>query len=562
MAYGYRYDEVPLTLPSIKTDLRISVPREVDLERRVPTQVSLGCHVEGVACPHPDPVDPWSMLAGVCKRFGVAVPKADPAALDRLRAFVRKYVRENYVPLSPDADTSVPTWLENTAYPAWRKAELLSKYEKTEDPNDPRHARCKAFMKDETYGEFKFNRGINARSDEFKCMVGPIFKLIESEVYKDSHFIKHIPVAERPAYITAKLQHFLKVYASDYTAFEALFVETLMTTVEFELYEYMTQHLPEGREFMTRCREVLGGENECNYRDFQVKLRAVRMSGEMCTSLGNGFSNLMFMLFVCTELGSTHIDGVVEGDDGLFGIDGPAPSQSDFAKLGLVIKLEEHDRLSSASFCGIVFDEVDQLNVREPYEVLATFGWTSQRYAKSNSKILKALLRCKALSLAHQYPGCPIVSALARYGLRVTDDVRACKVLRVINGRGAMNAWEREWALELMAKGVPRTIEPPIRTRLLVEEKFGVPVYEQLIIEKYLDGLTTLQPLRIDTTFMPSSWKVYWDTYVQVPLDLERPILHVTKTGLDVLSLFVRKGRWLVPKMSVPPGTGCREKVK
>jgi len=552
VAYGYRYDEVPLTLPEIKSDLKISFPRQSDTSRRVPVQVTLGCHLEGAACPHPDPVDPWSMVAGVCKRFGVKVPMADPAALDRLRTFVRKYIREHFVPLPADADTSVSTWLKGTDYPAWRKTELLTKWAAVENVDDPKYLVCKSFMKDEVYSEFKFNRGINARSDEFKCMVGPIFKLIESVVYDDHHFIKHVPVADRPAYISRLLGHGTKFLASDYTAFESLFVQILMETVEFELYEYMVMNLPEGPAFMERCRNVLGGVNVCNYRDFQVQLKAVRMSGEMCTSLGNGFSNLMFMLFVCMEAGSTEVEGVVEGDDGLFVVNGPAPTSADFAKLGLIIKLEEHDKLSTASFCGIVFDEEDLVNIREPYAVLATFGWTSQRYANSKPKILRALLRCKALSLAHQYPGCPIVAALARYGMRVTDDVAVCKMLRTVNARGAMNAWEREWFLELIQKGRPPELAVPLRTRLLMEEKFGVSVTDQLRIEAYLDSLTTIQPLRIDTTFFPPTWKAYWDTYVCAPLDLEHPDLAVHKNGNDVLSLFDLKGGWLLPKKCAP----------
>jgi len=444
----------------------------------------------------------------------------------------------------------VNTWLEGTDYPAWRKQELRTKWEAVTDLNDPKHRICKSFMKDEVYSEWKFNRGINARSDEFKCMVGPTFKLIESVVYLDHHFIKHVPVAERPAYIANLIGHGSKFLASDYTAFESLFVRMIMECVEFELYEYMTQHLPTGPAFMELCREVLGGLNRCQFKDFEVRLNAVRMSGEMCTSLGNGFSNLMFMLFVCTEKGCTNIEGVVEGDDGLFVANGPTPTSEDFAKLGLIIKLEEHDKLSHASFCGIVFDETDRVNIREPFQVLASFGWTSRRYACQKTKVLRALLRCKALSLAHQYPGCPIVAALARYGLRVTDDVAACKVLRVINGRGAMDAWNREWINTLLRSSLPPDVDPPVRTRLLMEEKFGVSVMVQKNIERYLDSLTEVQPLHIDVTFMPESWKKYWETYVQVPVDLEYPELCVAQTGLDVRTLYKRKGNWLIPKVS------------
>jgi hypothetical protein len=371
--------------------------------------------------------------------------------------------------LSADVDTSVPKWLEGTPYPLWRKRELQAKWDAIVDIDDPKHFMCKSFQKDEGYIAFKHARGINARSDEFKCMVGPIFKLIEEQVYQDHHFIKHIPVADRPKYITDLLYSpGGKYYAGDYTSFEALFVELLMCAVEFELYDYMTQHLPEGDRFRRLLRAVLAGDNVCNYRDFQVILKAVRMSGEMCTSLGNGFANLMFLLFIAQEKGSTHVDGVVEGDDSLFVMDGVTPTSEDFARLGLVIKLEEHEQLSTASFCGLVFDPTDQLNISDPLKILAAFGWTSQRYAASKDKTLRALLRCKALSLAHTYPGAPIISALAQYGLRVTSDVPLCKLRRLVNGREAMNAWERDRLNIILDAGNVPPVVSPINTRLLM----------------------------------------------------------------------------------------------
>jgi len=350
-------------------------------------------------------------------------------------------------------------------------------------------------MKDETYPEYKHARGINSRTDVFKCRVGPIFKAIESVVYSHPSFIKHVPVSKRPSYIKDKLYALgRKYFATDYTAFEALFVKEVMECVEFELYDWMTFDLPSHEEFMRTCREDLAGLNHCEFKWFWVELQATRMSGEMCTSLGNGFANLMFMLFLCQEVGSTFVDGVVEGDDGLFVISGPAPSKADFESIGLIIKLEVHDQLSNASFCGIIFDETDCINVRDPRRVLTTFGWTSARYAKARTSKLRILLRAKSLSLAYQYPGCPIIQALAHYGLRMTEGVTAWQLIRAACAAG-VNEYQRDVLRQAIRAGNPCQYPTGIRTRLLVERMFNITVEAQIRYEAYLEGLSEIQPL-------------------------------------------------------------------
>jgi len=471
------------------------------------------------------------MAAGVCKRFAVAPPTPDLSRLLRLQLFVRKFIRKNFTPLDWNSDTSVETWLEHTAYPLWRKEELKKVWEKCGGRLSSKDLRCKSFMKDETYPEYKHARGINSRSDAFKCMVGPIFKLIEKVVYDHPSFIKHVPVHKRPDYIMGKLHQLgAKYFATDYTAFESLFVREVMEACEFELYDYMTQQLPDHDWFMEVCRGVLAGLNHCDYKAFTVELQATRMSGEMCTSLGNGFSNLMFMLFLCEEVGSTYVDGVVEGDDGLFVISGPAPSKTDFESIGLLIKLETVDDISEASFCGILFDPVEHANVRDPRRVLATFGWTAGKYAASGSRKMKALLRCKALSLAHQYPGCPIIQELAQYGLRVTVGVHSGDLWKTANSK-SVNEYQRGVLMDALLRPVPPA-PVGIRSRLLVERMFQVPVEDQMRFELYLSRLSTIQPLQpgVLEPILSSVWKAYNDKYVlPAPAQLLYPGLPVRR---------------------------------
>jgi len=541
MAYGYRWGEVKLAkLGPIKQTACIILPREVDLSVRPPIAVDIGIAVDGHCCPHPDPQDPWTTVAGVVKRFACRPPDAETALLSRLKGFVSNWVQKNLIPLSPDSDTSFESWLEATSYPLWRKEELRVKWAEVEDVKDERYHRCESFMKDEWYMEFKHARAINSRTDEFKCYAGPIFKLIEEQLYQDHHFIKHIPVVDRPQYIHDLLyREGGTYYSSDYTSFEALFTPALMDSVEFVLYDYMVQNLPGGEEWAALMRQVLAGPNRTDFRDFRAFVDGTRMSGDMCTSLGNGFANLMIMLFVCTELkGCTDVDGVVEGDDGLFAMNGEAPTETDFRRLGLLIKLETHVELSTASFCGLIFDEQDLLTITDPRDVMVTFGWASGRYSNSKQKTLDALLRCKALSLAHQYPGCPILSALAEYGLRITAHIPRCKMLRVINARKAMSGWERDELLAaLKDEKKIRRVQPPLRTRLLVERVYGITVEEQINTERALDAMLTPGPIPVQHIehHFPDCWSQMYEQYVQQPSDLRRPALPAVNPRLDEL---------------------------
>jgi len=494
-----------------------SRPRHlIDLAMRPPVLVSLGTNVVGAALPHPDPQDPDTIEAGARSRFARTTPVPDPVILGLFKIFVKDWIEKNLVPLSPDSDTTILSWLENTNYPLWRKEELMKKYEEMGNIRDSskKYFNCKSFMKDECYPEYKHARGINSRSDEFKCVVGPFFKLIENEVYRHPAFIKHVPVADRPSYIHNMLFTQGGFYTvTDYTAFESHFSKEIMEACEFQLYEYMTRFLPRGTEFINLVRDVIAGENVCEFKYFTVKLPATRMSGEMNTSLGNGFSNLMVMLFVFGQGGCTNVRGVVEGDDGLFTAIGSPPNQKDFEKLGFTIKLEVKYNLNEASFCGLIFDVEDLINITDPIKELLSFGWTSARYARCRTTTLRKLLRCKALSLAHQYPGSPIVSALARYGLRVTRSFNVKHF--VMNDRG-FSMWNRDRMLLWLKneRKIP-VRETGIRTRFLVETMYGIRIEHQVMIERYLDSLDSIIQLDdpIINLYVPQLYRNYFVRY-------------------------------------------------
>lgn len=516
MAYGYRHDDpgVHLAKPGLQkegSEVTMSdMAQSLYLGTRPTVAVSAGCHVEGVTLPHCDPKDMDTMVAGFQKRANARPPSAQEDFLSGLADYVQAQLASGRFgsPISPDEDVSFEGWIENTGYPDWRKQELREVNEKmVHILEDPRHLQNKSFMKDEHYTDWKHARGINSRSDQFKCFSGPLFKLIEKRVFSAPEFIKKVPCHDRPNYIMDRLfAPGARYFSSDYTSFESVFIKKLMMAVEIQCYRYFARQFP---EFLKIVTKALTGTNVCKYKWFTARLEATRMSGDMCTSLGNGFSNLMFMEYVCMKLGSKCV-GVVEGDDGLFRIEGVVPGPDDFAKLGLIIKCEEHESLTTASFCGIVFAEEDLINVTDPRKVLASTSWLTGRYSKAKKNVHLDLLRCKGLSAAHMYNGCPIITALARYVLRATRG----RDLRNVTAMRHWSQYERDWLNEILAAqaGI-EWIEPPTATRLLVEKLYGISWETQESIERYLDSLNDVQPLSLNMVDFPEAWCVYANRY-------------------------------------------------
>lgn len=567
VSLGYRSVETLGRVGEHKHEARIEKVRvSVPTTTRSVEMRSMGCHLSGVCLPHVDAADPITLIDGVHGRMGKVMPEVDrltesevasinstigesplpvkrnnriiklmqgpgrtaniPASSSitsdnfyvQLARTTQSWVNANLRPLPPDVDYSFETWLDQTNYEEWRKVELRRIYDEVINPLEFdgdafKHFKVKLFCKDETYVSFKHARGIYAREDVAKCFFGPWFKLMESSLYEHPAFIKHVPVKDRAKYIDNMLRYDGARYVqTDYSSYEAHFTPILMESCEFTMYEHMMKKCEAGKLALDVMRFVLQGENVVQNKFFHGIVEACRMSGEMNTSLGNGFSNLMLMNFQCVKLGVPCI-GVVEGDDGLFTFLDSSPKESDFTRCGCIIKLVEFSRISDASFCGLLYDESDLQIVTDPREVLATFGWTTKQYARAKTNTLKSLLRCKALSYIVQYPGCPIIASLARYGLRVTKSHDVRKYI----GRKGICMWEREqliYGLNNFKHCLDEEIL--IGTRFLVEENYGIDVPTQIRIEQYLDGLDVLQPLDVNVMYdlFPSDWKSYWNDYV------------------------------------------------
>lgn len=421
------------------------------------------CAVPGLAPICCDTNDPEMIECGLRKRLMRATPAIDRQMLEEFRRFVADFLQAHVGRATP---MGFEEWLASTSYNEARKDELRREFclLKGGKPSKRLSQKIKMFGKTEPYPDYKWVRLINSRSDAFKVWSGPLFKAIEKVVYELPEFVKHVPVPDRPALVLSLVKAGLSCYATDFESFEALFSPVVMDACECALYRHC---LPWCSDVEYLCRTIMGTNKLSNRIGVTAELQGRRMSGDMCTSLGNGFTNLMLAKFLAARQGK-QLTGLVEGDDGLFVTDAVLDKR-DYARLGFLIKIAEVDCPTSASFCGMVFGPSGQI-VRDPLEFCATFGWTSS-FVGGGDRLMEQLLRAKALSSVYEMPHCPIVGAMARYALKQTRGV----VPRFVND-GYHRAPPDEFDLP--------DFSPSSDTRELVARLYGIPSEVQVETER------------------------------------------------------------------------------
>lgn len=424
---------------------------------------------------HVDSNDVQTQVDGLQHRVCRKIPFSDKSSVDRgmLKDFekhVMAWCEENLRPLQEIPDFR--TWLEQTPYNGKRKLELAECYDRLDGgtPTEKQRRKIASFIKTENYPEYKHGRWINSRSDYFKAYSGPWFKAIEESVFAHHSFIKHVPVPERPDKIKSMMREGARYFASDYTSFEAHFHPLFMEACEGVLYKYMLSNFPEVSEVISKT--IFGTNHGATRRGVSFRLKGRRMSGDMCTSLSNGFSNLMIWDFFAKKKGTIY-DGFVEGDDGIFAIyKGDAPTVDEYKSLGFTIKIEQGDDPLKMGFCGILAG--DGQNMRSPSDFLCSFGWTTDTSCTDHTA--GCLLRAKALSAAWEMPHCPVIRAIADRALFLT---------REFSPKFIKDGYHQIPPSDLKLP----TFAPTATTRLLFERSFHVSVEVQLDLERRIrDG--------------------------------------------------------------------------
>ncbi len=443
----------------------------------------------------PDPLDAINILSGCTKRYAFEPPRPGRTLHRRLSRFTSLFLKQlcarmGLQPLDSEQLVSkegadlmdFTEWLRHSSYGTARRDQLKLAYwgqgegdtedtrvafRSTHTPKFGRRLRLKqnklwrrrmrkftavkSHCKDETYPLAKAIRLINSRHDYAKGFLGPIFHLIEHVVCNLPWFIKFTPVKDRPSVILDRIVRDGATYAiTDYSSFEAHFTPIVMRTMELPLYRHMLSSIPkeQSSSFLGFWSTYVAGNNRINLQNqMRCNIEGVRMSGEMNTSLANGWCNLCLFMFSLWDQGATWtemfdtVSGFVEGDDGLFRVPKDiCPTTEQMASYGFKLKIETTTDIRKTSFCGMVFTPKSKIVVTDPIIALLKLGWVGRKYIGSRAETLKEVLLSKALSAAYQYNGCPIISPVC---LHIAKVLRGQGVMVSKRIRDNMGWWEQ-----------------------------------------------------------------------------------------------------------------------
>lgn len=438
----------------------------------------------------------------------------------------------------PDMRSSVEVELARRGLPVLRVGKWTSSGRKP-----GRDERVKSFIKNEWYEtEGKAPREICARVDPCKILFGPLIKSFESLVYelKDDrglpYFIKHVPVDRRPLMIQKLAEHATSetvFRGTDYSTFERVAVPETMYATEAPMYRWLaglrqakgiSEYTPQQLSALTNTQlltilflDMITNTNRIDCGWFMSEVVGTRMSGEMNTSLGNGWLNLMLINAICTSH-DCEWHGHVEGDDGIFALTphpgGSVPTCDDYTMYGAEIKMTDATDLHLASFCGNVFDPVELKNLGDPTYFIATFGWVlTTSTGLLSDGVRHALLRAKAMSALAEYHGTPVIPSVARFVLRCTPSVAPRWTL----GQTTIDYWTEQTIgpyLDQLSVKIRQWASEPTSSRETMACAYpSWDIATQLKVESYFDSLTSLQPLHPPCSF-PGGWRHAWQIQV------------------------------------------------
>jgi len=436
------------------------------------------------------------------KRLNPVLPKGRPEMFAEIAGFALAYLVKHFKPLPfvPFGRDVFEEWLAFCShYNDERKFKLRRCFDKVEAREFylrfcDYYGEC--FVKREFYPEPKCLRFINSRSDSFKALIGPYIHMIEKQVYKDEHFVKGTRIDELPQKLVI-LKKWDYVLETDYSSFESSFSWEYVQSVEIPFFEYFLQYNPLVLAIVKHSYIQNGKERiqKLFSKEFDLRLTGCRLSGELWTSLSNGFANLMNMLYLCDKKG-IECQGFIEGDDGLFGMSSPALSKEDFANLGFSIKMEYVHQVQDTTFCGNTFSDTSLKLLINPENIGRVFWSCSAKYLKAKSKVLDSLFKSKAASLYVTGRYTPVAGTLA---------FKLLSRLSNVEFMPSENYWRHD-ILDIFRKIECKQPLIAYDDRLLYSLKFGLPISEQILLEKFIMSVPNCDDLDIPYCFMGNTY--------------------------------------------------------
>lgn len=520
--YGYNTDEVPLPTvnwfdPPQPEGLHTVASGNTSL--RSPEMVSLPCQVIGGVYFRPNTRDSVSAAQGLRKRLVHDRKSPLHHVLVRFAKYVQDKLKREFEPLQVDEIPTFEEWVAQVNHPDWRKEEYRRAYDQWANGEVSRSKLSlkKCFVKPEFYDDPKFHRIIHGPTDYEKVLHGPVASAMEKKIFKRPEFIKKIPRAGWPAYICERVgMPGFRVFASDFTSFEANFLPKIQRVCELAMTEYMLAPIlhQEGVQDLLHSDRM----RILTSKLFLAWIKGRRSSGQITTSLFNGLSNEFFAEFILQEYcGATEVKCVIEGDDGLFAHNGTRdPEPWMYAELGLTIKIEIVENWYEASFCGVVTHPDVLAPLANPWKVVFTATWANSAYLRASDRTLSMLAQVKGLSYLAQYPGCPVIQSVACWMLRVSgfERERLDELLEWYRNQRGVTWWDQQVIVNI--KRSTLFVEPVrIESRAVMAKVFNVPINIQLQIEELFDYAETNQVV-LDPSVIPEKYSEMWGKYVRL----------------------------------------------
>lgn len=495
-----------------------------------------------------DQKDVYNKVAACMHRFGREMPIPNRDVVRDFTEYSKLLIERLFKPVQREELCTFAEWIEHTHYtPAQRR--YFTKIRRDIKSLQEEFIDNKSFIKWEAYTEIgKQCRAINSYSDNMKAVLGPVMHSVDRKIFSTKYFVKGMDPRMRPEMLKNRFGT-RPVMGTDFSSYEAhhsgAFAELgrhwiLHMTRELGLPKHV--HAIIGRAFL--------GRNKCDMRDIVAEVDQRLMSGALWTSSANGVLNLMMLSYLnsramyphmaVTELVDRHdecFQGFVEGDDGIC-VDRHIPDRL-IESLGIVLKFDHYTSYGQASFCGIVCDENENINLSDPMKFLSKFFVLPPKYAGTRQSLQYSYLRAKALSYKYALNDCPVIGPVCHAICRMTKGVDAMRAVADVD------TYKRDLLLRAVKAKTWRD-EPDIRTasRLLVARVYGLSIHDQIMIEEAftqaiagpihvkLDHLIKVEHLKHAFThvreFMPNLYP-------------EEPRIHLNPD--DAVCVAVREGR-------------------
>lgn len=435
---------------------------------------------------YPDLSHPANQVASCIHRFGCSMPDPEQRRIDHFVEFAKLFIRTKIRGLVVSDVPTFDAWLDKCQYPGSRKRQLR-KIASSIDSIDSKSMESKSFIKWEGYGEPKNPRAINSPDDVTKVLLGPYLWASDKRTFELPWFIKGRDPKTWPKIFEDEFGE-SGVMETDFSSFESHHRGKYCTVILYWLMHMLRDSGMSNARLRLVSQMVLGA-NVTKFKSLSAVVNQRLMSGVMWTSSANGLLNLLLMIYLVASSEKDWLPpsdivrfadkfrGKVEGDDGLCVVS--AVDTRIIAELGLKLKFELKQNYRCSSFCGTVMTDHPGDMLRDPIKTLRNFFVIPPKYARSNRNTHLALFRAKALSLKYQYNNCPIVGELCQWvcdntrGITISDGVQSEISHHLVAHVDVSQTWRQRPTVHAAS-------------RQLVEDEFGIPITQQLYVERLI----------------------------------------------------------------------------